>query len=68
MLIYCLSIEVLDEIDILKVVSLIAVVNSARQNSELNMQNCTSIEKILDLRVKVELLWMRMIGLDFLLT
>lgn len=65
MLIYCLSIEVLDEIDILKVVSLIAVVNSACQNSELNMQNCTSIEKILDLRVKVELLWMRMIGLDF---
>lgn len=52
-----------DEIDILKVVSHV-VVNSACQNSELNMQNSTSTEKILDLSLTTEFHWLRMIGMD----
>lgn len=46
----CTNFRFGDEIDILKVVVSHAVVNSAYQNSELlNMQNCASIEKVLDL-------------------
>lgn len=57
------NLQVWDEIDILKVVSHV-VVNSACQNSELNMQNCTNTEQITDLSIKVEFLWLQMIGMD----
>lgn len=59
----CTNLYVLDEIDILKVISP-AVVNSACQNSELSVQNCANIEKILDPRLPVEFLLLRMTGVD----
>lgn len=55
------DLQVWDDIDILKVVSHIAV-NSACQNSTKYAKLHQYIKKILALSVAVEFLWLRMLG------